>query len=108
MRYMNDYDLTRALHTYNPYTTPNRAYLAATVANLAAWANSHSDGWAYWPKPVQAARRAIELIDSTTNAENDRRRRIDATDAETAAALRPIKAFLTREKIPHTEVLPPR
>jgi hypothetical protein len=48
------------------------------------------------------------LIDSTTNAENDRRRRIDATDAETAAALRPIKAFLTREKIPHTEVLPPR
>jgi hypothetical protein len=106
MRYMNDWDLDRALRSYSPSTTPNRAYLAAVVANLAEWANQNSDGWAYWPKPVQAARKAIELIDSTTNAENDRRQRVDATDAERVAALRPIKSFLTRHHIPHADVLP--
>lgn len=108
MLFMNEYDLQHAQHTYSAYTTPNRAYLAATVANLAAWADRNSDGWAHWPKPVRAAAKAIALIGSTTNAENDRRRRVDATEAETTAALRPIKAFLTREGVDHSEVLSPR
>lgn len=105
---MNDYDRARALRTFDPTTTPNRAYAAAVVANLAAWADRNSDGWAYWPKPARAAERVMRLVASTTNAENARRERIDATDAELTAALRPVKAFLTRHGVPHAEVLPTR
>ncbi len=105
MRYMNDYDLDSAERRYDPREVPNRARLTATVSALRDWTNHNSDGWAYWPKPCRAAARAIELIDSTTNAENDRREATDATAAETAAALRPIKAFLTRQGVAHEEVL---
>jgi hypothetical protein len=105
---MNDYDIDRALRTFDPMTTPNRAYAAAVVANLADWANRNSDGWAYWPKPCRAAEKTMRLVASTTNAENDRRRRVDATDAELTAALRPVKSFLTRHGVPHADVLPSR
>lgn len=99
MLFMNEYDIAHARNTYSPYTTPNRAHLAATVASLAEWADNNSDGWAYWPLPLRAANKAMALIESTTNAENDRRRRTDATDAETRAALRPIKAFLRTQNV---------
>ena len=108
MRYMNDYDLDSATRRYNPAVTPNRAHLTAVVSALRDWTNRNSDGWAYWPKPVRAAERAIELIDSTTNAENDRRATQDATDAETAAAIRVIRSFLTRQGVAHESVLPAR
>lgn len=108
MQYMNDYDLDDAVRRYDPAVTPNRAYLAATVSALRDWTNHNSDGWAYWPKPVRAAARAIELIDSTTTEENIRRETQDATDAETVAALSVIRAFLTRQGVAHDSVLPAR
>jgi hypothetical protein len=104
MRYMNDFDLTQAARRYREDTVPNRARLTDVVTRLAYWANSHSDGWAYWPKPCRAASRAIALIESTAYPEYDRRQREDATDAETKAALIPIKAFLTRQGVPHSVV----
>ena len=99
MRYMNDYDLMQAESRFAE--TPNRLRLTKSVQNLRRWTNQNSDGWAYWPKPVRAASRAIGLIESTTWDENERRMREDATDAETVAALKPIKAFLTRQGVPH-------
>ena len=108
MRFMNDYDLDSAARRYNPAVTPNRAYLVAVVSALRNWTDRNSDGWAYWPKPVRAAARAIELIDSSTTAENDRRAAVDATDAETAAALSVIRSFLTRQGVAHESVLPAR
>ena len=106
MKFMNEWDIERALRTYDPNRTPNRAQLAHVVANLREWANRNSDGWVYWPKPCQAARTAIGHIESTTNQENDYRLRNDITDAEFKAALRPIKSFLTRHGVAHAEVIP--
>jgi hypothetical protein len=96
MRFMNDWDIAAARSRYGQGITPNRLALTFVVDNLADWTNQHSDGWAYWPKPCRAASKAIALIDSTTNAENDRRASEDITHAEMVAAVRPIKAFLTR------------
>lgn len=104
MLYMNDYDLSRALHRFNTDDTPNRYRVARVVDNLRRWANANSDGWAYWPKPCRAAASAMRLIESRTNAENDRQEATDATDAEVTAALRPIKAFLTRQGVDHAVV----
>lgn len=96
MKHMNEYDIARARQAYGQGRTPNRLALVLVIDQLADWANYHSDGWAYWPKPRQAAQKAIALVDSTTNAENERREREDITDAETVAAVRPVKAFCTR------------
>lgn len=101
MRYMNDYDIARAYRTHADQ--PNRLRVLRTVDNLREWTDSHSDGWAHWLPPRRAAQRAIELVvgDGTYAADQ----RPDATDAEVTAALRPIKAFLTRQGIDHATIL---
>jgi hypothetical protein len=97
-RYMNDYDIEFARRRFARATCPNRLALAMVVEHLAEWTNTVSDGWAYWTKPRQAADKAMALIESTTNAANDKQERNDITDEEMLAAVRPIKALLTREK----------
>lgn len=96
MLYMNEYDRTGAIYRFARASKPNRLGLAFMVDNLATWADNHSDGWAYWPKPARAAEKAMRLIESTTNAANEQQERVDITDAEMLAAARPIKAFCTR------------
>lgn len=96
MRYMNDYDLESARSRFTRASCPNRLGLVYVVDALREWADSVSDGWAYWPKPCRAASSAMALIESRTYAENLAQEDVDATDAEVAAAVRPIKAFLTR------------
>ena len=99
MLYMNDFDLLMARTRFTRATTPNRLALVMVVDHLATWADENSDGWAYWPKPCRAAAKAMELIQSTTNAANDEQERNDITEAEMLAAVKPIKAFLTRQKV---------
>lgn len=106
MRYMNDWDIAQARRRFDPDTVPNRARLVEVIDSLREWANGNSDGWAYWPKPCRAASKAIALVESTSYPEYQRRQDEDATDAETKAALTPIKAFLTRQGVAHSEVLP--
>ena len=108
MRFMNEYDIDTAQRRFDPGQTPNRAHLAATVAALRDWANRNSDGWVYWPKPARAAARAMELIDGYTTRERIEQEETDATDAEVTAALRPIKALLTRQGVRHETVIPAR
>lgn len=107
MRFMNHYDIDIAQRRYSRSTaTPNRYAAALTIAELAGWANRNSDGWAYWPKPCRAAARLMELLEGDgTNAALDHQMDVDATDAEYAAALRPVKAFLTRQGVDHAEIL---
>jgi len=93
---MNDYDLDYARSRFTRATKPNRLALVYVVDNLREWANTVSDGWAYWPKPCRAASAAMALIESTTSAANDEQERHDISDAEMLAAVRPIKALLTR------------
>jgi hypothetical protein len=106
MLFMNEWDIETAVREFDPYVTPNRAQLAVVVSNLREWANRNSDGWCYWPKPCNAAKKAMGHIASTTNRENEERRRNDITDAQLKAALSPIKAFLTRQDADHAEVIP--
>lgn len=96
MRYMNDYDLDSARSRFTRASCPNRLALVLVVDNLREWADTVSDGWAYWPKPARAADKAMALIESRTNRENQEQEANDITDAEMLAAVRPIKAFLTR------------
>ena len=104
MLYMNDYDIAYAYRRF--HATPNRRYLTAVVANLMWCVNEMSDGWVYWKAPKLAARKAMEFIYSTTNAENRHQEEHDITDAEVQAALRPIKAFLTKHGVPYSKVIP--
>ena len=71
------------------------------VDNLREWADnySRSDGWAYWPGPRRAADKAIDPDRLPTNARERRQERNDITEAEMLAAVRPIKAFLTKHKV---------
>ena len=98
MRYMNDHDLDFARRRFTRASKPNRLALVMVVDNLREWTNRHSDGWAYWPAPARAAQRAIEHIVSTTHAANTAQEATDIADEEMLLAVRPIKAFLTRQK----------
>lgn len=97
MRFMNEYDIECAKRLYASHPVLGPA--TRTLGNLEDWTNYNSDGWAYWPKPARAAARLMELIerDGTSRYEYDTWRE-DATAAEYRAALRPIKAFRTRQK----------
>ena len=93
MRFMNDWDLDEAARHYGDQ--PNRMRLIEAVDALRAWADNNSDGWAYWPKPARAATRAMEAIQGDgTNSAFDRD---DLLPGEVTVALRPIRAFLTRQ-----------
>jgi hypothetical protein len=100
MSFMNDYDLDYARARFTRATKPNRLALVLVVDALREWTDTHSDGWAHWPKPARAASAAIALIESRTSEHNRMQETYDITDAEMRLAVRPIKAFLTRQKVP--------
>jgi hypothetical protein len=102
MKYMNEYDLQRSRVLFTSTSKPNRLAAALVIDRLRGWTDSVSDGWAYWSKPCKAASRLMDLCYPQTNADEDAMVRTDATDEELAAALRPVKALLTRySKVPH-------
>jgi len=95
--FLNDYDLRNVLHDSDRAETPNLHSLATIVCELAAWADRNSDGWAYWPKPSRAASRATDILYREFLGRYDQRTGQDITKAELQAAVRPIKAFRTRQ-----------
>lgn len=104
MHFMNDYDIETAQYRFSQGDTPNREKVADAVAKLAEWADNNSDGWHSWPKPCNAASKAMDLIDPHTNADYDRMYATDATEAEVKKAFTPIKSFLTRQGVAHSEI----
>lgn len=90
---MNRWEVEAAveMHADHPILGP----ATQTLRNLMEWTDSHSDGWPYWVKPVRAANRLIELIEKSHPYHWPRE---DVTLAEYKAALRPIKAFRTRQR----------
>ena len=104
MRFMNEYDVERALRMFDTDQTPNLAYAAESVQRLQRWANSNSDGWAYWPKPARSAARLMEMLDNAqTQAYNGTLR--DVPKSDVTKALVPVKSFLTRQGVDHTLVI---
>lgn len=95
-RFVNDFEIEQNVQRFRGTDARNRLRAALVVSHLADWANDHSDGWAYWPKPARAAAKAIEATDARTYADREAQERTDLTDAELVKVIAPIKAFLTR------------
>jgi hypothetical protein len=94
MLFLNTYEIEEALRRYADHPVLGPA--TQQLAELEEWTNSNSDGWAYWPKPRRAATKLQDLI-GTTRAYLDDPERADVTPELYRAALRPIKAFRTRQ-----------
>lgn len=95
MRYMNDYDVARARQRFGAH--PILGPATETLVNLVEWTNTHSDGWAYWPKPCRAAARLQELIEGDGSYFYAEALEGNVTVREYRKALVPIKAFRTRQ-----------
>jgi hypothetical protein len=67
-----------------------------TLRNLMEWTNTHSDGWAYWPKPVRAAKRLMELIEIAAKLERESPHGHGIIWDSVRAAYVPIRTFKTR------------
>jgi hypothetical protein len=94
MRFMNDYDIQVARERWRHHPVLGPA--TATLEDLYVAVQAGSDGWAYWPQPVRAASRLMELIEGDGTDKYLRGERKDATPAKLKAALVPVKSFRTR------------
>lgn len=86
MLFMNTIEVDEAAikHRAHPILGPATKLLS----DLRDLADSVSDGWCYWPKPVRAAKLLMEMIQTNPDPrKNDLKR-----------AVAPIKAFCTNEK----------
>jgi hypothetical protein len=99
MMFMNDHDIEDAAVRLRG--CPNLSIGVMVLARLAGWTNRNSDGWAYWPKPTNAARRLMELLQSADRFDPNP---IDVTEEELRRTFTPIKAFLTRQGVDHAEI----
>ena len=82
MLYMNDYDIAVAYSKCN--SNPIMLRAVRFLDRFKDEVDAHSDGWAYWKLPVQAARQLMELIQSGR-----------ATEAQLNKAMAPIRRFYT-------------
>jgi hypothetical protein len=89
---MNTWDIEEAANRFSGH--PILGPATETLQNLERWTNQNSDGWAYWPKPCRAAAKLQEMIEKSHPFSRDRH---EVTEAEYRAALKPIKAFRTRQ-----------
>lgn len=113
--WMNEWEVEDLQRRFDD-DTPNLCNAAQILGRLVDWTNNNSDGWAYWQKPSNAA---SSLMDALRQKERDQRedgcvaregkvvKFTDLTDAELKQVLRPIKAFLTRQKVEHNTILEP-
>lgn len=105
MTWMNEYEIEDALRLFAREEKPNLRRGAETLSNLKEWTNSNSDGWPYWSKPAKAATRLMDELVQATSSIRTFHEVKDLTDAELRKALTPIKAFLTRQGVDHSEVI---
>jgi len=102
MLYLNTHEIATYAVNSDPERLPNLHRAADTLANLAQWADENSDGWAYWPKPCRAAASLQRLL---IRPEHNGYDAVDCDAATLAAALRPVKAFLTRQGVDHDAII---
>lgn len=105
---MNQYDVEDMYTALaNRDEVPNLQAGAKTLYRLMRYANSHSDGWAYWRKPSAASKRLQERLKEIPLSvhRNVMGEITDISEAELKRLLSPIKAFLTKQGIDHDEVI---
>ena len=100
MRYVNEYDLEDMARRFDPESVPVVTVGLLILVRLVNWTNRNSDGWAYWPKPVRAAARLIDLVESVDRFDPE-----DVSVADLNRALVPVKAFATRQGFDYDAVL---
>jgi hypothetical protein len=104
MYFMNEDEIEEAAIRFR--THPVLGPATATLFNLVGAVNANSDGWAYWSKPVHAAKRLMTLIhgDGSWEARNGNGPTI--THDQLKKAYIPLKAFRTRSGI-HFDIIEP-
>jgi hypothetical protein len=94
--WMNECEIDDAISRYRAHPVLGPAVV--TLSSLRNAVNASSDGWPYWSKPARAADKLMTLIAGPTSMSRYGDRD-DATPAALKAALIPVKAFRTREKL---------
>lgn len=98
---MNEFDIVESGYRLcGTGQTPNLGHGTEILHNLMDWTNDNSDGWPYWVKPRNAAKGLMEAVSKAAWEDQPE----DITEAELARLCRPIKAFLTRQGVDHSEV----
>lgn len=101
--WMNEYEIERMLRRFDEDT--NLMQGARILYRLMRWTNSNSDGWPYWQKPSRAATRLMELLQAKDMEYRCTGEFTDVDYKELQKTLTPIKAFLTRQGVAHSEVM---
>jgi hypothetical protein len=100
---LNEYDIEEAqIKAAHEVNRPNLQAAVLTLARLMEWTNANSDGWAYWTKPVTAAKRLQGEIDLRYFQPSPMDEDLSAQNLKRAYT--PIKAFLTRQGVDHSVV----
>lgn len=102
MSWMNRYEIEEALRWTDEGSNAESG--ARTLYRLMRWTDNHSDGWPYWQKPSKAATRLMDALQKVKESGRRDGDYVDITEAELKAYYRPIKAFLTRQGVEHSEV----
>lgn len=82
---MNTYDIELAKQQYASHPVLSKA--TRFLADYQFEVNQHSDGWAYWKAPYNAAKKLMHLIQHPETA----------TEERFTKSLAPIKSFYTRK-----------
>jgi hypothetical protein len=105
--YLNDYEAADAERLFTiSGLTPNLTHAARIICELISWTDSNSDGWPYWAKPRNAAAALIMLVGGSRREMLSGRRVEDISEDDLNRALRPLKAFLTKQKVDWNADLP--
>jgi hypothetical protein len=91
---MNEYEIDDAADRFAGHRILGPA--TRTLSDLRDIVNANSDGWAYWRKPANAAKRLMDLV-MGEGWEGRYGDRDEVTEEQLVAAYRPLKAFRTRQ-----------
>ena len=86
MYFMNTWEIDEKADRYKNHPVLGKA--TRFLQRFRDLVDENSDGWCYWPVPVRAAKRLMEMINTPDTA----------TEAEYKAAMRSIKSFCTKHK----------
>jgi hypothetical protein len=104
---MNEYDVVQVTSEFNEDDQyPNLGLAAQVLYRLMVWTNENSDGWPYWAKPRQAAAGLVGQLQDAQAQVRMHSLQGDIPDRDLQRALRPVKAFLTRQGVDYNADLP--
>lgn len=105
MRFMNEYEVDAALDWFDEEDQPNLIHAARVLYRLKEYVNRSSDGWPYWQAPQRAAQKLVALVHNGREVSRGTYGTPDdITERELKAAFTPLKSFLTRQNVNHSEV----